>query len=45
MRYIRPQIITTLPAVSTIQSAKTSKPHDIDDPTQLTPGAAYQADE
>jgi hypothetical protein len=45
MHYSRPQIVASLPAVSAIQSLKGSIPSDVDDPTQLTNGAAYQADE
>lgn len=45
MRYIKPQIVTTRPAVSAIQSFKTGPVIDNNDPTQLSGGAAYQADE
>ena len=45
MRYTRPQIIATLPAVSTIKSEKGMRPSEILNPTQWTVGAAYQADE
>lgn len=45
MRYTRPQIVANVPAVSAIQISKGSVPFEIDEPTQLTNGAAYQADE
>jgi hypothetical protein len=45
MRYIRPQIIAHVAAVSAIQVSKGMVPFEINDATALTNGAAYQADE
>jgi hypothetical protein len=45
MRYITPRIIATVPAVSTIKSFKAGPVIDGNDPTQLSAGSAYQADE
>lgn len=45
MRYTRPQITGSFPAVSTIKSDKSSGETEIGNPPFVTNGAAYQADE
>jgi hypothetical protein len=45
MRYITPQITSTLSAISTIRSFKTGIPQDNSVPNEFSAGSAYQADE
>ncbi|WP_263377565.1 hypothetical protein [Granulicella paludicola] len=45
MRYTRPQITGSFPAVSTIKLTKGLPPVETQDPTEISSNAAYQADE